>query len=252
MKESERAAYARGIAAGMADGGVYVPAGLLRHYRKAGLNADEAMVLLQLMLFRQAEFNEFPTLEQLGERIGMDPQETARLVQRLMKEGFLAIEESFDPLSGVQSEAYNWQGWLARTAAIMSGQKELDSIARREADGRTIGLSTGAGDGREAGGLGLGLNAERKPPAQQNIFSVFEQEFGRPLSPMELETISGWLDHDRYPEELILFALKESVFAGKLHFRYIDRILLEWSRNRVTNADEARAHAQNFRGGGKG
>lgn len=251
MKESERAAYAQGIAAGMADGGVYVPAGLLRHYRKAGLNADEAMVLLQLMLFRQAEYNEFPTLEQLGERIGMDPQETARLVQRLMKEGFLAIEESFDPLSGVQSEAYNWRGWLARTAAVMSGQEKRNDVVRRETEGRS-GADALTGGGRDNGGIGLGLSAERKPPAQQNIFSVFEQEFGRPLSPMELETISGWLDHDRYPEELILFALKESVFAGKLHFRYIDRILLEWSRNRVTNADEARAHAQNFRGGGKG
>ena len=49
---------------------------------------------------------------------------------------------------------------------------------------------------------------------------------------MELETISGWVDADRYPDELILLALKEAVFAGKLHFRYIDRILLEWSRNR--------------------
>ena len=45
------------------------------------------------------------------------------------------------------------------------------------------------------------------------------------------------------------FALKEAVFAGKLHFRYIDRILIEWSRNRVTNTDEAKAHTQKFRGG---
>jgi len=250
MTDSERAAYTRGMAAGMADGGVYVPAALLRHYRKAGLNADEAMVLLQLMLFRQAEHNEFPTLEQLGERLGLDAQETARLVQRLMKEGFLAIEESFDPVSGVQSEAYNWHGWLARTAAMLSGQAaERDGGNAREVRGG--GADTG-GRAKTGDAPGPESWAERKPPAQQNVFAVFEQEFGRPLSPMELETITGWLDHDRYPEELIRFALKEAVFAGKLHFRYIDRILLEWSRNRVTNADEARAHAQNFRGGSKG
>lgn len=57
------------------------------------------------------------------------------------------------------------------------------------------------------------------------------------------------MDEDKYAEELIRFALKEAVFAGKLSFRYIDRILIEWSRNRVTNEDEARAHAQRFRGG---
>ena len=250
MRDSERAAYTRGMAAGMADGGVYVPASLLRHYRKAGLHADDAMALLLLMLFRQAENNEFPTLEQLGERLGLDAQETARLVQRLMKEGFLTIEESFDPVSGVQSEAYNWHGWLARTAAMLSGQAAEESGRSGRA---AFGMpETRGGPGPGAPGHGLDSPAERKPPAQQDVFSVFEQEFGRPLSPMELETISGWLDNDRYPEELIRFALKEAVFAGKLHFRYIDRILLEWSRNRVTNADEARAHAQNYRSGGKG
>ncbi len=64
---------------------------------------------------------------------------------------------------------------------------------------------------------------------------------------MELETITGWLDQDRYKDELILAALKEAVFAGKVHFRYIDRILLEWSRNRVFSVEQAKEYAQRFR-----
>lgn len=68
---------------------------------------------------------------------------------------------------------------------------------------------------------------------------------------MECESISGWVDEDRYPEELILLALKESVFAGKVHFRYIDRILLEWARNRVKNAQDVKAYSQKFRSGGR-
>jgi DNA replication protein len=81
------------------------------------------------------------------------------------------------------------------------------------------------------------------------LFSVFEQEFGRLISPMEVETINVWLDQDGYSEDLILFALKESVFAGKLNFRYINSILADWGRNRVTNVDEARVHTQKFRAG---
>ena len=46
-----------------------------------------------------------------------------------------------------------------------------------------------------------------------------------------------------------MFALKEAVFAGKLSLKYIDRILIEWSRNRVTNIEEAKAHAGKFYGG---
>lgn len=68
---------------------------------------------------------------------------------------------------------------------------------------------------------------------------------------MEYETITSWVDQDRYLEELILLALKEAVFAGKVHFRYIDRILLEWSRNRVRNAQDAKEYAQRFRGSGR-
>ncbi|MNI65967.1 DNA replication protein DnaD [compost metagenome] len=81
------------------------------------------------------------------------------------------------------------------------------------------------------------------------MFVIFEKEFARPLSPMECETISVWVDQDGYPDELILLALKEAVFAGKVHFRYIDRILLEWSRNRVKTVEDAKAYIQRFRGG---
>ncbi|MNN67743.1 DNA replication protein DnaD [compost metagenome] len=81
------------------------------------------------------------------------------------------------------------------------------------------------------------------------MFVIFEKEFARPLTPMECETISGWVDEDGYPDELILLALKEAVFAGKVHFRYIDRILLEWSRNRVKTVEDAKAYTQRFRGG---
>ena len=90
-----------------------------------------------------------------------------------------------------------------------------------------------------------------EPEVERNMFTIFEKEFGRPLSPMECETIAGWLDQDQYLDELILMALKEAVFAGKVHFRYIDRILLEWSRNRVKNVNDAKAYTQKFRNGGR-
>jgi DNA replication protein len=81
-----------------------------------------------------------------------------------------------------------------------------------------------------------------------DVFTMFEQEFARPITPIEYEMITNWLDRDKYPLELIELALREAVFAGKLRFNYIDRILIEWSRNRVFNAEQAKAHTQKFRG----
>lgn len=215
-------AYSRGMAAVMNEGGVHVSALLLRSYRHLNLSDTEAMLLLQLMLFRETEGMEFPTPDQLAERLGTTARVVEQLIGRLMKDGFLAIDDQFDSLTGIQSEQYNWSGWLLKAAEWAAQEKRETKKAERQPVKRTAD--------------------------PMNLFSIFEQEFGRLLSPFECETISGWLDEDKYQDELIRFALKEAVFSGKLNFKYIDRILIDWSRNRVTNADEARAHSQKFRG----
>lgn len=217
-------AYSHGMAAALQEGGVYVSAMLLRTYRELGLSDTEVMLLLQIMVYMEADKNDFPTPEELAERMGLTGQEIGQALGRMMKDDFLTIDEYVDRDTGMQAERYNWTGWLLKAAALTSDQKRETRRAERQP-------------------------AKLQAASSSDLFSVFEQEFGRLLSPIECETISGWLDHDRYTEEIIRFALKEAVFAGKLSLRYIDRILIEWSRNRVTNAEEARAHAQKFRGG---
>jgi DNA replication protein len=89
--------------------------------------------------------------------------------------------------------------------------------------------------------------AEQNPLSYDNIFQLFEQEFGRPLSPFECEHLTQWLDEDGHSEELIEAALREAVFCSKVSFRYIDRILLEWHRHGVRTVEEAIVHAKKFR-----
>ncbi|MEG2447865.1 MAG: DnaD domain protein [Bacilli bacterium] len=62
-----------------------------------------------------------------------------------------------------------------------------------------------------------------------NIYSIFEQEFGRTLSPMEYEIIKAWTDSN-ISRELILRALKEASYNGVSNLRYIDKILYEWGK----------------------
>ncbi|REE94327.1 DNA replication protein [Paenibacillus taihuensis] len=239
MKNEMWKAYARGMAAAMNGGGVVVPAGLLRAYRGVGLSDTEMMLMVQLMMYRQLEGVDFPTPEQLAERLGLLPKAAHQLLSRLMKEGLLAIDDEIDSESGMQIERYNWNGFVIRCAEWLADEAKQSFEAERELQRSTSAAAAAAAT--QAGAA--------EWPKTSDLFTVFEQEFGRPLSPMECETISAWVDQDRYPDELIRFALKEAVFAGKLHFRYIDRILLEWSRNRVTNTEEAKAHTQKFRGG---
>ncbi|WP_018751354.1 DnaD domain-containing protein [Paenibacillus sanguinis] len=225
MYESNQS-WAKGIALGLTAGTVQVPFPLLLHYRKLGLSDIEVMLLIQLLTFQQMEHNEFPSIQQLEYRMGTEPGMIAPILRRLLKDGWLRIDETTDELTGIRSERYNLTGMYDQLGRFLA-EGPSSSHQRKVAEP--------AGD------------SGREEEQERNLFVIFEREFARTLSPMELETISGWVDQDHYPEELILLALKEAVFAGKVHFRYIDRILLEWSRNRVRTAEDAKAYTQRFR-----
>ena len=65
-----------------------------------------------------------------------------------------------------------------------------------------------------------------------SIFSMIEKEFGRTLSPIEIEIINAWLEHN-FSEDIIKEAVKEAVFNGVSNLKYIDRILYEWDKNGI-------------------
>lgn len=75
----------------------------------------------------------------------------------------------------------------------------------------------------------LNLPEDKK---ETDIYSVFENEFSRTLSPMEYETINKWLEGG-VSEDIIKSALKEAVLNGVYNLRYIDKIIYEWTKKRI-------------------
>lgn len=71
--------------------------------------------------------------------------------------------------------------------------------------------------------------SETESKETSTIYDVIEKEFGRCLSPIEYETIKGWLDSN-ISEDLIKAALKEAILNGVNNLKYIDRILYEWNK----------------------
>ena len=69
------------------------------------------------------------------------------------------------------------------------------------------------------------------------IFSVFEKNLGKPLSPMDYEIINAWIDRG-FSEELIIAALKEAMYNDVTNFRYIDKILYEWNRKGIKKVED--------------
>lgn len=81
------------------------------------------------------------------------------------------------------------------------------------------------------------ININIKKQATTNIYTIFEKEFGRPLSPVEYEIIKAWITSG-ISEDLIKGALKEAVFNNVRNLRYIDKILSEWEKKGFKSVDE--------------
>ena len=69
-----------------------------------------------------------------------------------------------------------------------------------------------------------------------DIFSIFENEMGRTISPMEYDMVKGWITD--YNKEVVIEALKEAVYNGVNNFRYIDKILFEWKKKGIKTKDD--------------
>ena len=75
-----------------------------------------------------------------------------------------------------------------------------------------------------------------KEKKSNNLFDVFEKEFGRTLSPMDYEIISDW--QKDFDDKLILLALKEAVFNNVTNLRYIDKIIRDWSKKGIKTEED--------------
>lgn len=78
---------------------------------------------------------------------------------------------------------------------------------------------------------------EKKKKIKDDIFSIFEEKFKRPLNGTEFEVIKAWVEK-MYNEEVILAALDEAVYNGATNIRYIDTILYEWSKKGIKTIED--------------
>ncbi|WP_339062812.1 DnaD domain protein [Tepidibacillus marianensis] len=201
------------------DGSTSISNILLSSYKEIGLTDQEMMLIIHLLYF-QGKGNSFPAVTELEQRMSLNIEEIMRVLQRLVRQNFIHIDEKKDELTGILSEVYNLTPLFRKMAYWIEQQHQQEQIESRQ---------------------------QETEYQQKNVFQIFEKEFGRPLSPMEIELINAWIDQDHYTNEIILYALKEAVFSNKLNFRYIDKILFEWQRKNLKTVNQLKEHISKFR-----
>ncbi|ETT81116.1 DnaD domain-containing protein [Viridibacillus sp. FSL R5-0477] len=195
-------------------GNVTISQLFFKFYKELGIQDLDAMLIMHLTAFHE-EGNTFPTPTDIANRMQLTEDEIASSLQRMMQKGFIEILQKVDE-HGVLFETFNLQPLWARLVDCMT-----------EKTVKKVEVSSKLKEGE--------------------LFNLFEQEFGRFLSPMESETISMWLDQDGHSPEVIRKALIEAVLSQKLSLRYVDRILFEWKKKNVKTPKDAEKLAQNFR-----
>jgi DNA replication protein len=76
---------------------------------------------------------------------------------------------------------------------------------------------------------------EIKEIQEISVLEVYESEFGRSLSPMELSYLRTWKEEFGYSDDMLIQALKEAVKSQVLSFRYMEAILNNWSKTGITS-----------------
>lgn len=194
-------------------GHISVPVILFNYYAKLGLNEQEFILILQVKKYKE-NGNQFPTPTELSDHMSISTSECTSLLRSLIQKGFLMIEESEQ--DKILFENYSLKPLWDKLYTFLMNENQ-----------RKI--------------------QEQNQKEDESLYTIFENEFGRPLSPFECETLAIWIDQDDYDPVIIKAALREAVMSGKLNFRYIDRILFEWKKNGIRTIDQARNHASKFR-----
>lgn len=194
-------------------GQLTIPNVLLKYYRQIGLNERELVVLLQLQAANQQDG--FPNFQTIAQQMNCSRDELFEAIQSLINKQVLTIH-TIQNSAGKSEDRLNFDVLYEKLWHCL--QQQQKQAAEKE---ETLKL--------------------------QDLYTLFEQEFGRSLSPIELDTLNMWLDDDHYAPELIQMALKEAVLNQVYSLKYIDRILLSWEKKNITTKAQVLEESKKFR-----
>ncbi|WP_251942938.1 DnaD domain-containing protein [Staphylococcus sp. Marseille-Q5304] len=186
---------------------------LLEHYNEFGLTETDLVILIKLIYASEISKKQ-PTVESLQQGTTLDSRAITSIIQNLIQLDLLDLNVSKDE-EGKFTEYMNLDKFYEKLNEL------FEQLNVKEA-------------------------SNQDKIAFQTLFQQFEQAFGRPLSPFEIETLNQWIDYDQHSLNIIQAALDEATMQSKMSFKYIDRILLNWKKNNVETIEDSKKVSHQF------
>lgn len=180
------------------EGNISIPIYFIKNYKKFNLGLDEFLFLMYLYnLGDNVLFNP----GEFSDKLNVNLTEIMNYVGSLTDKGLIRVEV-----------IKNDKGYMEEMIILDDFYNKLSLIIMDD------------------------VNESKSDSGKSDIFEIIEKEFGRTLSPIEIEIIRTWLDNN-FSEDLIKEALKEATFNGVSNLRYIDKILYEWAKSGINTVE---------------
>lgn len=176
---------------------IIIPRVLLTNYSKLNITAEELIILIYLM---DKGNNIIYDINLFVKELSFTKRKVIELINNLVEKNILNI--TINKNSDNVSEEYLNLDMLYRKITNIILDKELPSSTNNE-----------------------------------DLFTIFEKEFGRTISPTEYEKINSWLNED-IDKTLIVEALKEAVYNSTTSLRYIETILYSWKKKGIKTKED--------------
>lgn len=184
---------------------------ILLHLQDLEMSSDEFLLYCNLKMFQEQQVF-FPSTQQLMTNTGFSEGQIYQLVQSMIQKHFIKIDSQT-----VKGQKYQDYYDLSPIYQVLLGEQ-------------------------------LNSHTSANLNDIQTLFQKIEVEFGRPLSPIEQQTIQAWIVYDHYSVPLIMLALKEAVLNQAYSLKYMDRILLNWEKNNIKTPEQLQNYNKRLEG----
>lgn len=212
------------------EGSTQIPNILLKIYPSIGITDFQMMLLIQLIRLHVEEKELLPSPEQLAECMESDSAKIRLELASMLEKDIIAVSRFYDGTRNLIVEGYDFEPLFLRVSDIWAVVRAREI----EESEKLIKSSASLGDSRD----------NRFDAHTVDLISLFEDEFGRLLSPIEIEQIEQWASE--MEPLLVVEALKRAVLGGKHNFKYINTILLEWKKNNIRTLEDILRYEQDF------
>lgn len=187
---------------------------ILNNYVDLGLDEINTVLIMHIYDFSQRG-KQFLSLTALSKKVTLSLNDLSNRLFGLVKQGYVSINVDIDN-SNKQFEYYTLDPLYDKIIKLIFNKEDK-------------------------------IDKDNVEIAIKDIIELFQMELGRPLSPIEIEIVSGWINVENITPKLVRQALKEAIANNVRSLKYIDRILLNWQKNNIKTVEEAQQYGKNYR-----